>query len=496
MMKLILAIALVASVSALPSADNSVPESGLTQAMSVAAKHAKETVSKMIETGSDSSACAELAKSIMDEVTDSVKAQQEILDKFSAPNNGEHCLTEGSEAVTAAEKALSDGEAAKEAAESEASSSAGAEIDFGPVSLASLTEDGESACGPFGDDASYVAAKAAAAAAASKASEAGAAIAGLEEAVATAKEAAAAAVKHCECVTYTDYTAAYTTATAHDDTNADAYAKGKHMECVLAGTSPSDCDVGETPAVTPISLAEGVSEASCEGVDLDGADWKRIVSADSSHADDATVSVSCDEGFILTGCECHSWWDTCDGAYAVDGTTCTAHNGGGNAATAQGICAVYPDKTPADVTVVKGPQVEGDDVVSSASCPAGSQLTGCSCESFWKNCDGARFTGETCEALAGGGGGAWAEAHASCVAGDYTYMNVAGARSAAADDHTSDATCPEGFKLTGCTCHSWWKSCDGSMTEGNTCKAYESGGGHGVEAHARCVKVGTYGPEK
>merc|ERR1711939_584353 len=121
MMKLVLAVALVAYASALPSIDTSAPEMTL---MAKAHKAAKEKVSSMLESGSDSSACAELASTTISEVEDNVKAQQEILDHFAAPNNGEHCLTLGSEEVAAAEAALEDAKAEAEDAASAASSAA------------------------------------------------------------------------------------------------------------------------------------------------------------------------------------------------------------------------------------------------------------------------------------------------------------------------------------------------------------------------------------
>jgi len=498
MMKLVLALALVAFASALPSLDTNVPEVAMTQAlMAKAHKAAKEKVSSMLESGSDSSACAELASTTISEVEDNVKAQQELLDHFAAPNNGEHCLTMGAEEVAAAESALED---AKTEAADAASASASAEsdpIDFGAVSLASLTEEDGAVCGPFESDPEYVAAKAAAADAAAKAESAAGAIGGFEDAVATAKEAAAKEVQHCECVTYTDYTAAFASASSHAESNAEAYAKGKHMECVLAGTAPADCDVGTTPAVSPITLADGVSAGSCEGIDLDGPEWMQVVSDHSSSADDAQISVSCDAGHIMTGCDCHSWWDDCDGANPSGGNTCTAQAGGGKYVTAQGICAYYKDTTAADVSEVTGPQVTGDDTQSIAECPDGSQLTSCTCYSYWKACDGARIVGEQCQGMSGKNNDKkWVQGKATCVKGDYTYMTIHGARSGKKDDNTSEATCPEGFKLTGCSCHSWWRSCDGAVPSGDTCLAYESGGGQGVEAYARCVKSGTYGPEK
>merc|ERR1719453_3051701 len=262
MMKLLLAIALVACASALPSPDTTVPEVQMTQMVATAAKAAKETVSSMLEAGSSDSACAELAATTISEVEDAVKAQQEAIDKFAAPNDGTSCLEEGKAEVDSATEAL---DAAKKASEDAAAD--GASVDFGPVSLSALTEDGSAVCGPWASDAAFTSAKAAAAAGASKASEAAAAIGGFEEALTAATDAAAKAVKECECKVYTDYTAAFETAESHKETNEASYTKGKHMQCVLAGTAPDACDAGTTPAVTPITLAAGATADKCPEAD-------------------------------------------------------------------------------------------------------------------------------------------------------------------------------------------------------------------------------------
>merc|ERR1711871_230229 len=499
MARIVLSIALVACASALPALDSDVPETVMMQTMmNKAHKAAKAKVSSMLESGSDSSACAELAKATIDEVVDNVKAQQELVDHFAAPNNGEHCLTEGKEAVDAAESALADAKTEAEEAAAASASAAGDSVDFGSVSLASLTEEDGAGCGPFETDPEYVAAKAAAADAAIKAAAAADAIGGYEEAVATAKEAAAKAVSHCQCVTYTDYNDVYAKATSLAAANAEAYAKGKHMECVLSGTAPADCDVGTTPAVTPITLDAGVTESSCDDVDLDGADWQLVVSDKGTTADDAKAYVSCTGGQIMTGCDCHSWWDDCDGANPKDWNTCSAQAGGGKYVTAQGICASYPEGTGADDwKEVNGPQVKGDDKKSEATCPDGWGLTSCTCLSMWKACDGAKSKGNTCTAYGGKGGDKWSQAKATCVKGDYSYVSIESSKSGKKDDNYAEATCPEGYKLTGCSCHSWWRSCDGAVPQpGNTCRAYESGGGEGVTANARGLKVGHYGPTK
>merc|ERR1711871_1274165 len=262
-MKLFLAFALVACAFALPSPDTTVPEVMMTQTMSAAAKAARDTVASMLESGSSDSACAELAATTISEVEDAVKAQQEAIDKFASPNDGTACLEEGKAAVDAAKEAL---EAAKKAASDaaeESAAAAGASVDFGPVSLSALDDSSGSVCGPWIDDTAFTSAKAAAAAGATKAAEASAAVPGFEEAVTAAEEAAAKAVAECECKGYTEYTAAWTTAESHKETNEESYTKGKHMQCVLAGTAPDACDAGTVPAVTPITLAPGATADKC-----------------------------------------------------------------------------------------------------------------------------------------------------------------------------------------------------------------------------------------
>merc|ERR1711998_381260 len=69
-------------------------------------EEAKKTISAMLESGSSSSACAELATTLIDQVTESVKTQQESIEAFRSPNDGSECLTEGQDAVTAAKSAL------------------------------------------------------------------------------------------------------------------------------------------------------------------------------------------------------------------------------------------------------------------------------------------------------------------------------------------------------------------------------------------------------
>merc|ERR1711998_152547 len=122
--------------------------------------------------------------------------------------------------VDAASSALEGAKKTSEDAATAAADAAAADVDFSPCSLSSLHDDGAGkTCGPWLSDPSYTSAKAAAAAAASAASDAAAAVPGFETALEATEAAAAKAVAECECKTYTDYTAAWTAATAHSDMN-------------------------------------------------------------------------------------------------------------------------------------------------------------------------------------------------------------------------------------------------------------------------------------
>merc|ERR1711998_573658 len=263
MLKLLLISALLAAATALPSPDAAVPEGALTQSQMHMSSAAKAAVSKMLETGSSDSACAELATATMAEVTDAVKAQQEAIDAFKAPNDGTACLEEGKPAVDAAKTALDKAKTdASDAAEASAAA-AGAGVDMGSIPLSAYTEEGDKACVPFESSAAYHSAKAAATTAADLAASTAAAVPGAEAVLESAEAAAADAVKECECKVYTDYTAAWSTIEAHKDSHEASWTKGKHMECVLAGTAAEDCDVGTTPAVEPVTLAPGATGDAC-----------------------------------------------------------------------------------------------------------------------------------------------------------------------------------------------------------------------------------------
>lgn len=153
--------------------------------------------------------------------------------------------------------------AASDAAEA-ASGAADAEVDFGSFSFSSLTP-GE--CGQFWEDEAYKSAKAAQATTATAQTEADDKAKVAAEAVDDATTAAAAAVQACQCKVRATYDSAWAAATEKQDADAAAYTKGKHMQCVLQGTAAADCDVGDAPQVTPVTLADGVPAEPCDATE-------------------------------------------------------------------------------------------------------------------------------------------------------------------------------------------------------------------------------------
>merc|ERR1711907_574831 len=84
-----------------------------------------------------------------------------------------------------------------------------------------------------------------------------------DDALVVAKEEAARAVKACQCDVRDAYNKAWEAANANNDEDEKAFTKGKHMACVLEGTTPANCQVGEIPKVEPVELADGVPAEPC-----------------------------------------------------------------------------------------------------------------------------------------------------------------------------------------------------------------------------------------
>ena len=219
---------------------------------------ASAAVTMLLQLGKDHSACADMAKTLEDQVSSSVDQANKALD---ALDDGSSCPDTGQEAVKAARSNKGDTDVKLSDANAAASAAAAADVDFGSYSLKSLSEK---QCSQFFTDGAYVAAKEAAAAASQAQTQAAAFATAAAGALEDAVKAAADAVVSCQCGARVVYDAAWTAANAENAANEVAWRKAKHMQCVLAGTAPTDCTVSECPKPNPITLFAGLTLAQAE----------------------------------------------------------------------------------------------------------------------------------------------------------------------------------------------------------------------------------------
>merc|ERR1719424_787553 len=259
-MKLLITLALLATVTAIPNGEyfeDRVPETDLIDISYDPAKEAQATITALIQEGKDEGACDSLANAAIKEITDTVEAQQKILDGLPTGND---CDKEGQEGLDAAKKALTDAQSEKGDAGKAIADAQAAPVEFPPMSLDSLVEG---QCGVFFSDGAYTAAKKNLEDAQKRADQADGAETAAQNALSTATEARKAAVNECYCETKAAYDKAWEAANANNDANAKAYAKAKHMECALKGTAPEDCDVGEIPKPKSTESNLHADVASC-----------------------------------------------------------------------------------------------------------------------------------------------------------------------------------------------------------------------------------------
>merc|ERR1740138_213627 len=251
MMKTVICLAVIITITyALPNTESVVPETHFVSGVAVvpevemlqvnAFQEAQDYVTELLQDGKDQGACADLAAATIKEVQDEVATQQKILDSL---DTGADCPNKGQAAVDSAQSTLDQANKDKTDADAAASSAANAPMNIAPKPLSGLTP-GE--CAPFFSDPAYVAAVAAAQA-------------GLK----AAQDAQQEAIKECQCAVRAAYNKAWAAANDNNDQNTKVFTKGEHMKCVLDGTPPADCQVGDTPKVSAITLAAGVPDSVC-----------------------------------------------------------------------------------------------------------------------------------------------------------------------------------------------------------------------------------------
>lgn len=210
-----------------------------------------------------------------------------------------------------------------------------------------------------------------------------------------------------------------------------------------------------------------------------------------SNRSNSIATAECPSNTTLTGCTCHSSL-SCEGA-TFEKNKCLAYNfARGTGVWAYARCGHIPQSS--NWTVVRSIQSDTSANANiTAKCPIGMSLTGCTCHSTMRSCNGALMIGNICVAFNRRlGNGVRAIARCVKVPTTSEWMVVKSKKSQNGNSFIV-ADCPSDWLLTDCTCYTQSKtlSCDGVIIEGNKCIAQNNGIGNGVWAYARC-----YAPDK
>merc|ERR1712093_741220 len=233
----IVILATIALCTALPSTeDEIVPEMSLIQAKEEYDAHADAVASlEFLQTteGRSKNACESLAKDTIKEIDNSIKTQQNMLNKLY---KGERCHTEGKAAYDQAKRRKTDADRKLSTANKRLRDASNYQVDFGRYTFSGLREG---SCGAFYNDRSYVNAKANYK---RRQREQTQATGAQKTAVKNQNDARAAhlkAVEKCRCAVKDQHARGWTAANRNNANNAKAWKKAKHMLCVLADTPAS-----------------------------------------------------------------------------------------------------------------------------------------------------------------------------------------------------------------------------------------------------------------
>merc|ERR1712093_155630 len=237
----IVILATMALCTALPSTeDEIVPEMSLIQAKEEYDAHADAVASlEFLQTteGRSKNACESLAKDTIKEIDNSIKTQQNMLNKLY---KGERCHTEGKAAYDQAKRRKTDADRKLSTANKRLRDASNYQVDFGRYTFSGLREG---SCGAFYNDRSYVNAKAN-----YKRRQ-------REQTQATGAQKTAVKNQNAK---------GWTAANRNNANNAKAWKKAKHMLCVLADTPESRCNTGGLRRLSKPRLHSSVTNVRCD----------------------------------------------------------------------------------------------------------------------------------------------------------------------------------------------------------------------------------------
>merc|ERR1712205_217801 len=239
----IVILATIALCTALPSTEEEiVPEMSLIQAKEECDAHADAVASlEFLQTteGRSKNACESLAKDTIKEIDNSIKTQQNMLNKL--------CKADADRKLSTANKRLRD--------------ASNYQVDFGRYTFSGLREG---SCGAFYNDRSYVNAKANYK---RRQREQTQATGAQKTAVKNQNDARAAHLKAVEkfrCAVKDQHAKGWTAANRNNANNAKAWKKAKHMLCVLSDTPESRCNTGGLRRLSKPRLHSSVTNVRCD----------------------------------------------------------------------------------------------------------------------------------------------------------------------------------------------------------------------------------------
>jgi len=251
-------IAIIASVHAAPTPNDIVPETNFVEAAATSAHaSAKQIVTEMIQTGSDWTACEELANATRGEVTGDVTTKQDMLDNL---DKGCSCAGLGQDEVSRTLSEMNAASTAVTVAEASLDIATNAQVQLASQTFQSL-QDG--ACDWIVTDVSYETALATYTKAVNTLATARKTYSLSIIAHTDAVTEAARLKLECECATQSAHATAWADANADNDANAAAWAQAHHIDCVVQSISEADCTFGPAPGLTQPTLCDNIESVSC-----------------------------------------------------------------------------------------------------------------------------------------------------------------------------------------------------------------------------------------
>jgi len=237
------------------------PKVSLVQVTAADHEQARAKVTALLQQGNDQSACSQMAQTALDEVTAAVKAQQDALDEM---DKGATCDAAGDQhkedAKTTKENAATTLQQAKETLAAAQSTT----VDLGSYKWSQLNPQ---SCASLFDIEGYTSVTKAVNDAQSAVNAAQGVLDDATQKVEDAVQKAADMVTECKCKVMEEQAAALEKMnTDAKEANTKTWNQAKLMQCVLDGTSESNCDLGTIPVVTETELADGVSDTFCSGL--------------------------------------------------------------------------------------------------------------------------------------------------------------------------------------------------------------------------------------